>query len=180
MRGSDEELALLAAAGDRAAFGVLVRRHQGLVRGMLARLARDRAEADDLAQEAFMKAWRKIGDLEAAAGFKAWLCSIAYREFLMQRRRRAASERTTEALSAEAAAAPGADPPARLGDLLDLDRALTTLSESERACVVLCYAGGLSHAEAAAATGLPLGTVKSHVARGREKLRDRMMAEAKP
>jgi RNA polymerase sigma-70 factor (ECF subfamily) len=176
---SDEELVALAiATRDRAAFGELVRRHQVAVRGMLARMTRNRALADDLAQEAFLRAFQKIATYRGEGGFKAWLMRIAYTEFLQAHRKRKAVERTMEQLASARAAHAGSAPGADASDALDLDRALAELSENERLCVVLCYASGLTHMEAAEATGLPLGTVKSHVNRGREKLKALLMTEA--
>ncbi len=180
MPASDEDLAaLVAATQDRAAFGELVRRHQALVRGMLARLVGDRTLADDLAQDAFLKAFERIASFRGSSGeglsargqggFKAWLCRIAYTEMLQAHRRRRSRERTRAELQAMEEIGPPVGPDR--GDALDLDRALARLSEGERTCVVLCYACGMSHAEAAEATGLPLGTVKSHVVRGREKMK---------
>ena len=180
MAASDEELvALVVAPKDRAAFGELVARHQGVVRGMLRRLTRDAALADDLAQDAFLRAFQKCASYRGEGGFKSWLCRIAYTEFLQARRKRQSVERTIEQLARarerEEASLAGIDP----GDALDLDRALAALSQDERACVVLCYACGMSHREASHATGLALGTVKSHVARGREKLKALMSVEAR-
>ena len=67
---------------------------------------------------------------------------------------------------------------ARLPEQLDLDRALKTLPENQRICVVLCVATGMSHSEASAATGFPLGTVKSHVNRGVAALRKQLATES--
>ena len=170
MAGEDAELiALVLATGDQRAFSTLVGRHQQAVRGLLMRLCGNHALADDLAQDTFVKAYNKIGGYSGSGSFKAWLCRIAYNEFLMSARKRKAAERALERLKAEpqeTAAHPGAP-----GARIDLDKALAELGEEERACVVMCYAGGLSHGEAADATGLPLGTVKSHVNRGRAKLK---------
>ena len=167
---SDEALAVLVqTAGDQRAFAELVRRHQSLVRAMLSRLMRGASGADDLAQETFVRAYRKIADYSGSGSFKAWLCRIAYTEFLMAARKDRARKRTAEAFGRE----PGEDvqAPGPQGASLDLDRALASLKPEERSCVVLCYANGLSHGEAAEVTGLALGTVKSHVNRGRAKLR---------
>lgn len=166
----DEDLvAAVLAAGDRRAFGALVARHQQAVRALLLRLTRQGALADDLAQETFLKAWTRIGSFRAEGSFKAWLCAIAYSEFLMAARKARATQRLTEGLAAE----PGetSTPPGPGGERVDLDRALAELSEEERTCVVLCYASGLSHSEAAQVAGLPVGTVKSHVNRGRARLK---------
>lgn len=170
MDASDAELVALVVAGDdRRAFGALVARHQKAVRGVLMRLCRNPALADDLAQDAFIKAHARIADYSGTGSFKGWLCRIAYTEFLMSARKRKSADRAMERLQAE----PGEDhvPAGPAGARIDLDRALATLGEEERTCVVMCYAGGMSHSEAADATGLPLGTVKSHVNRGRARLK---------
>lgn len=170
MKASDEDLvALVLAARDRDAFGELVRRHQALVRAMLMRMCRNHAQADDLAQDTFIRAFNKIEGFKGEGTFKAWLCRIAYTEFLMHARKRKSAQRTSEALAREPEETNEA--PRAAGQSLDLDRALATLKEDERTCVILCYANGLTHGEAAEVTGLPLGTVKSHVNRGRDKLR---------
>jgi RNA polymerase sigma-70 factor, ECF subfamily len=155
----------IAAARDGSlpAFERLVRRHQGVVRGFLRRLAGDADQADDLAQEVFVLAWRKLGDFEARGTFRGWLCRVAYTRFLQHRRADLARARAHSARS-DVPASGNAD------IALDLDRAMTTLSEDQRAAIALCYGEGLSHGEAAEVLGMPLGTVKSHVARGREKL----------
>lgn len=168
----DIDLARDAASGQEAAFEALVRRHQGAVRGTARRLARHAAEADDIAQAAFLTAWRKIASYRGES-FKAWICTIAYREFLQAKRKL-----KTEVEFDEGAHIVAFDTSAaRLPEHLDLERALKTLPENQRICVVLCVASGLSHAEAASATGFPLGTVKSHVNRGVAALRKQLAAE---
>lgn len=172
---SDEELiALVVAAKDGAAFGELVRRHQGVVRGLMQRMCGNHALADDLSQEAFIKAYNKIGSYTGKGSFRAWLCRIAYNEFLMSARKRKATEKAMERFKPEVE---GVEAPRDMGSVVDLDRGLKVLKEDERVCVTLCYAAGMSHAEASEATGMPLGTVKSHVNRGREKLKAWFEAE---
>lgn len=172
MAASDEELvALVIATKDRDAFGELVRRHQSVVRGMMTRMCRNRALADDLAQDAFIRAYEKIGSFQGAGAFRSWLCAIAYNEFLMARRKRKSAERALEKLRGHAETEPQGTIDWERGDAMDLDRALAALSDPERTCIVLCYSCGMSHSEAAEATGMPLGTVKSHVNRGREKMK---------
>jgi RNA polymerase sigma factor (sigma-70 family) len=166
---SDEELvALVVAAKDGAAFSELVRRHQGVVRGMMARMCGNHALADDLAQEAFIKAFNKIDSFTGSGSFRGWLCRIAYNEFLMSARKRKATDKAMERFKQDV---DDVEAPRDMGSVVDLDRALKTLKEDERTCVVMCYASGMSHSEAAEVTGMPLGTVKSHVNRGREKLK---------
>jgi RNA polymerase sigma factor (sigma-70 family) len=154
-----------AAAGDAAAFAALVREHQSRVRAFLRRLTRgDATLADDLAQETFLEAFRKIAQYRSEGSFGGWLCGIAWSRFLMERRKR-----KEEPLDAPDETL-GADPRPMTEAKLDLERAMARLSEPERAALTLCYALGHSHGEAAEILSLPLGTVKSHVLRGREKL----------
>jgi RNA polymerase sigma-70 factor (ECF subfamily) len=158
----ESNLIARAAAGDSAAFALLVRQNQSPLRGFLRRLTRaDHALADDLAQETMLEAWRKLPQYRGEGSFTGWLNRIAWSRFLMEARKRK---------------------PELLGDLpeqaietspdtkLDLERAMAKLSANERAALTLCYALGHSNEEASAILGLPLGTVKSHILRGRDKL----------
>ena len=165
----DVELAALAAAGDRSAFGELVRRHGSAVRGLLRRMGAPAAEADDVAQDAFLIAFERVGEFRGQGTFVAWVRKIAARAYL----RRLQRERKIAALTAADEAEDVAATPDAAGRM-DLDDALRGLGAAERICVSMCYGAGLSHAEAADALNLPLGTVKSHVKRGLEKLRARL------
>jgi RNA polymerase sigma factor (sigma-70 family) len=165
----DVELAALAAAGDRVAFGELVRRHGSAVRGLLRRMGAQASLADDLAQDAFLTAFEKITEFRGEGTFSAWVRKIAARLYV----RRWRKERHLEALDGEL------DEGASGGELsavsrIDLDEALKGLNATERMCISLCYGAGLSHAEAAEVLNAPLGTVKSHVKRGLDKLRGRL------
>lgn len=164
---TDQQLASDAAKGSERAYGELVRRHQATVRGMARRLSGSAADGDDIAQTAFLTGWRRISTF-AGGTFRAWICTITYREFLQARRRSRPEVEFDEKVhliafdrSADVA-----------GDNMDLARALATLPDAQRICVTLCVAAGLSHSEAARTTGWPLGTVKSHVQRGVSALRD--------
>jgi RNA polymerase sigma-70 factor (ECF subfamily) len=159
-------LIALARRGGDSAFEELVRRRQTWIRGLLRRWSGDAQLADDLAQEAFVRAWKNLPRLESPAAFGGWLRQIALNVWLDYTRRRNVSltaledgEAADEVSHADAGAA------------LDLERALAALRPPERLCIVLALAEGMTHAEVARATGLPLGTVKSHVARGTAKLR---------
>lgn len=154
-------LAARAAAGDAAAFAALVRAHEGSVRRFLARLSG--GEADDLAQDVFLTAWRKAGRYDATGSYRGWLFRIGYHAFLDARRSGLRRELREQQLAPDAA----------VGDLdlsLDLNRALATLSGRERAAALLCFAEGCSHGEAAAIMQVPLGTLKSILARARAAL----------
>lgn len=165
----DLELAALAAAGDRRAFGELARRHGSAVRALLRRMGAEAALADDLAQDAFLAAFESIGDFRGEGPFVGWVKRIAARLYLKRWRRRAELDPVEAEEILEAADGEG-DAALRL----DLDGALAALTPAERLCVTLCYGAGLSHAEAAAALKAPLGTVKSHVKRGLDKLKRRL------
>jgi RNA polymerase sigma-70 factor (ECF subfamily) len=167
----DLDLVALAAAGDRRAFGELVRRHGSAVRWLLRRMGADPALADDLAQDAFLAAFEQIAEFRGEGAFQGWVKRIAARLYVKRWRRDARLDLMADPPEPEAPAARGE---AGAADRIDLDEALKALSPVERVCVSLCYGGGLSHAEAAAALNTPLGTVKSHVKRGLDKLRARM------
>jgi RNA polymerase sigma-70 factor (ECF subfamily) len=159
-----------AASGDHRAFAELVRRRQGMVRGLMRRLSGDGALAEDLAQLAFVQAWRQFGKLNSPQAFGGWLRAIAVNVWLQEVRRAPARFEATTADPVEPEAE-GPGPADLAATRLDLSRALLRLKEAERVCVVLAYAEGLSHGEIAEATGWPLGTVKSNVARGAGRLR---------
>lgn len=153
---------------DRRAFEQLIRRHQGMVRAQLRRLLRgDDAKADDLAQETFLLAWRKLHQFRGEARFSTWLFRIAYSRFLQARRKSSA------ALPDMDGSAPATDIVAREAiDLrLDIERAMRSLSETEQIVVLHVVQLGLSHDEAAYVLAMPIGTVKSHINRGKAKLR---------
>ena len=163
----DESLVAEAQAGSPQAFSRLVDRHQQAVRAFLRRACGgDWALADDLAQETFLTAWTRIGRLQTGASVRAWLCGIGYNKHLTARRS-AGRDRTREALY-EAEKPVGAG--ACNEDRMALEAAMADLPEEQRACVALCLAADFSHAEASEALGLPLGTVKSHISRGRARL----------
>jgi RNA polymerase sigma-70 factor (ECF subfamily) len=174
MTATDEELVARAvAARDQAAFGELVRRHQSRIRGWLRQLTRNAATADDIAQDAFIKAWDKLHTFGGQGRFAAWLMKIAYTEFLMTHRRAKSEQRLAAALEAQTTEPAAHDPSGEQSVATDLGRMLAILSEEERSAMVLCYAQGLSHAEASEVTGMPVGTIKSHIHRSKEKIRER-------
>jgi len=162
----DVELAAQAAAGGRREFGELVRRHGSAVRALLRRMGAQPSLADDIAQDAFIQAFERCAEFRGEGTFAAWVKRIAARLYIKRvaKEARYVAEIETE----ETVASP--DP----GGLMDLDEALKTLSEPERLCVSLCHGAGMAHPEIATALNLPLGTVKSHVKRGLDKLRARL------
>jgi RNA polymerase sigma-70 factor (ECF subfamily) len=158
---------------DQQAFGELVRRYQSPVRGFLVKMTSgDVHLADDLAQETFVKAWKKLGSFRSEARFSTWLFGIACNEWRMHARGR--KEIALEELDDPPPEPEEASAAAASQLRLDLDEAMKILTAAERVAIVLCCQNGLSHDEAAQALDCPLGTVKTNVLRGKEKLRRRL------
>jgi RNA polymerase sigma factor (sigma-70 family) len=168
---SDSDTALVArviATDDRGAFELLVRRHQSSVRNFLRRLARNDVErANDLAQETFIKVYQGLHSYRGTARFTTWLFRIAYHTFLNEQRSRHDADEFRE--DAHGAVA---DTNANTAAALDVDRALERLPARQRAVFDLHYKKGMTHSEIAEALELPLGTIKSDLVRGHEKLRE--------
>ena len=158
----DDALASATAAGDSAAFTTLVERYEISVRNMLHRLA-GAAEGDDLAQETFTRAWRSAGSYAGGGRYRAWLFRIAWRVYLSSRAGTGQSEEFDSDLHG-ASTTPSPDLS------IDLERAFSLLAPRERAAAVLCFGEGCSHQEAASVLEMPLGTLKSIVARARQQL----------
>ena len=165
----DVELAAQAAAGGRREYGELVRRHGSAVRGLLRRMGASPSLADDVAQDAFLLGFQRCAEFRGQGTFAGWIKKIAARLYL---KRVAHEARYVEAVESEVELFHDA------AGLMDLDEALKTLNETERMCVSLCHGAGMAHPEIAAAMNLPLGTVKSHVKRGLDKLRARLQPAA--
>ena len=168
----DLDLTALSAAGDRRAFGELVRRHGSAVRGLLRRMGAQHAVADDLAQDAFLQAFERIAEFRGEGAFAGWIKRIAARLYIRKWRK----DSKLILVGEDQAQEPQTPGEGAAASRIDLDEAMKQLTPSERLCISLCYGAGLSHGEAAEALGAPLGTVKSHVKRGLDKLRGRMAA----
>jgi len=162
-------VARVLLADDRRAFEQLLRRYQGLVRAQLRRLLKgDHARADDLAQETFLLAWRKLDQFRGDARFSTWLHRIAYTCFLQARRKQSwvadhndGGDETGE----QAAGQPAMDLH------LDIERAMQRLSGAEQMVLLHCVQLGMSHSETSYVLAMPLGTVKTHATQGKAKLR---------
>lgn len=166
----DADAALLSAIGEGSerAFGQLIDRHQHGVRAFLRRLVSP-SDADDLAQETFLAAWTHADTYRGGATVRSWLFAIAWRKAKdCHRRRFRQRRREAQYHEMQAAALSGG---VTAEDRLAVQRALASLPLEQQAALTLCLAHELTHAEVAAVLGMPLGTVKSHVLRGRERLR---------
>jgi RNA polymerase sigma-70 factor (ECF subfamily) len=181
----DQALVQRARRGETAAFGALVREHQHRVVNFIRAMVSDHADAEDLAQETFLRAYRALGRFRGDSTFKTWLYQIAAnaaRTHLARRRDR------PERAAGDAAATPGAFGDPDTGENVEaavihrdaIDRALATLPEELREAVVLRDVEGLEYREIADALGVPLGTVESRIFRGRARLRAALTAAGKP
>jgi RNA polymerase sigma-70 factor (ECF subfamily) len=187
----DEQLiARVVVQDDRHAFSELVRRYQSGVRATLRRLtAGNHALADDLAQETFLSAYRNLRSFRQEARFSTWLFRIATNAFLAEARKRheeLLGDRDAALVDDDddgdgpfaGTASTGGDHARGTALHVDMERALAALSPAERATIVQCYHNDLSHEEAAYVLGCPVGTVKTHILRGKQKLKARLAAWA--
>jgi len=170
----DAELAVLAQAGDREAFGELVRRYAGQARRIARAVLSDPDDADDAAQDGFLAALRHIGRFDPSRPFGPWLLKIVSNAAADRRRRRRV--RHAEPLAPHLATT--GDSPERAADLSGLGAALRAalaeLPERQRTAVVLFDAEGYSHREIGEILGIPEGTVRSDVFHARRALRERL------
>ena len=167
MADSDASLvARVVKDDDRTAFELLVRRYQSPLRNFLRRLARNDPDlADDLAQETFLKVYLSITSFRGTAKFSTWLYRIAYNTFLNSQRKL-----TVQTEFDETRHSPANDPASDAYET-DLDRALSRLGDRQRAVFDLHYRKGMTHREVALALEMPVGTVKSDLARGLDELK---------
>jgi RNA polymerase sigma-70 factor, ECF subfamily len=172
----DQGLVAAAQAGDRRALDTLLRRHYDRIHAVCRRIAGSTRDADDAAQEAMIGIVRGLPRFDGRAKFSTWAYRIATNAALDELRRR--KRRPALAVVAdEDDRADRADPLAarlveRAVDRLAIDAALDELPEDFRTAVVLRDVADLDYAEIAVALGVPVGTVKSRIARGRALLAD--------
>jgi RNA polymerase sigma factor (sigma-70 family) len=154
------QLARRAASGEIAAYEELVGRYEPRLRSLLRRLAGE--IADDLAQETFLAAWRAAGTWRGESAYFTWLTRIAWRQFLSHQRR--TPHGATPSEMPDVIVDPQAERRAAI------DQAMSLLPEKERMAALLCFAEGHSHNEAALVMSVPLGTLKTLLARARRQL----------
>ncbi len=172
----DEDLAARVARGDADAFEALFARYGDLVYSVAYRVLEDRHAAEDIAQEVFLKLWRRPSLFDAARGrFATWLISVTRNRAIDERRvRRRPGRDDAGAMEADPPTAEADDP----GSLAVLVRqreavreALSALPPEQRLAIELAYFGGLTQSEVAERLSLPLGTVKTRIRLGMQKLR---------
>ncbi len=160
-----------AQKGDKRAFERLYREHAGRVYGLCLRMTGEPAEAEDCTQEAFIQAWRKLGQFRGDAGFGTWLHRIAVNTVLA-RRRRARPETALDAVAEPEAVVE--DTPAAS----DLEAAVSSLPRGARDVFVLLAVYGYTHDEAGEMLGVAAGTCKAQLHRARKLLAERLGAAA--
>jgi RNA polymerase sigma-70 factor (ECF subfamily) len=168
------EAALVQAArdGDAPAYRVLVDRYRDRVLGLATRIVRDPGTAEEVAQDAFVRAWQALPAFRGDSRFSTWLYRIAYRRALDERaagERRRTHEVASDTDSLERTA-PLGPRPSDWALRLRLERFVRMLPEAQRACVTLFYADDQSVEEVARVLELPPGTVKTHLFRARKEL----------
>ncbi|NMO02084.1 sigma-70 family RNA polymerase sigma factor [Gordonia sp. TBRC 11910] len=172
---SDDELAGAAAAGDRAAFDVLITRLTPVLLRYLRRMVADPHVAEDLAQETLLHTWKGLPDFAFRSSFRTWMFSIGHRKAVDHYRRRRDVPTETDDFAALASADPE---PADAVEHTSLREALTfelsRLSPAARACWWLREVEGLSHDEIAGVLRLSPGSVRGHLQRSRKQLADRL------
>ncbi len=176
----ESELLDRARRSDQRAFAVLVRRHQGKIRGLLLRLTASRTLADDLAQEVFLRAYRALPGFEGRSSFSTWTYRIAYNVFLNYRTRSRAHLSLPEGMEGDASVSASDESPGHSDLKSDLSQAIASLPPRYRAVVVLYYLRDVTYREIAEILELPIGTVKTHLHRARALLRTRMHGWVKP
>jgi len=163
---SDRELATrVAVSNDPAAFTQLVEQHQLAIRQFLRRLlATDHSTADDLAQETFLVAYKKLHTWRGNGKLKSWLHSIAYRQFLDHIKKHSRMQVMAEVPQE------GFDSRQAMDAEILVQKLLGKLGPLDRTCLTLAYAAGMSHSEISGIVELPLGSVKSRIHRAKLKL----------
>lgn len=169
--GSDEALVGQTKAGEVEAFSELVRRHQTAVYNLCFRFMRDPALAEDMAQEAFIKAFRLLRGFRGDSSFSTWLYRVACSVCLTELGRR--KKRFGIALPLSGAAVEAATPPVSVSDMPEaIRRCVTKLPARYAQAVTLYYLQELSYEEVAAVMQVSLGTLKTWLHRARHQLRE--------
>lgn len=152
---------------DKRAFDKLVKKHQSAVRRMFMNLTLGNAAlSDDLAQDTFIKAYTRLGSFRSMSSFSTWLHRIAYNVFYDYTR----SHRQTDDIDGTPLPETATGGSAAETLHMDLYSALGRLKTDERTCITLQLVDGMSIDGITEVTGMPAGTVKSHLSRGKQKL----------
>lgn len=165
------------AAGDPAAVPDCIARYGGLVWGLARRFLGNPADAEDAVQDVFIELWKNAGRFNPALSSEPTYVTMIARRRLIDRKRRAGRVPPAQTLVEEPPAVPRGPDRAEIGDEAARAAAvLNELREDERRVIVMAIYEGKTHEEIAAATRLPVGTVKTHIRRGLIRVRERLSA----
>ncbi len=184
-REIDQQLVERVQRGDKQAFGLLVSKYQRKLVRLLSRMIRDPAEVEDVAQEAFIKAYRALPNFRGESAFYTWLYRIGVntaKNYLVSQGRRAPTSTEVEAEDAEQYESGELlrdnDTPERLMQTRQIgetvNAAMQALPEELRTAIVLREIEGLSYDEIALMMDCPIGTVRSRIFRAREAIAERL------
>ena len=173
MTSDPTDLIHRAQRGDQAAFEALYRRHAGRVYGLCLRLTADAAEAEELAQDAFVRAWERLASFRGESAFSSWLYRLTVNVvFLHRRAARRRWRRVFTTDDPEAHERPAAREESEPGAALDLERAVAALPPGAREVFVLHDVEGYRHEDIARLSGIAVGTSKAQLFRARRLLRE--------
>lgn len=182
--GTDSALIAAVAAGDEAAMARLYDRFAPLVQAVAVRMLRDRASADELAEDVFVEIWRRAPQFDPArGGLATWIATIARSrgiDRIRARQRQGHVQLGDDDQPVGAITAPSIDPAAGViagEDRSRIERALRRLGADQREALELAYFHGLTQTEIAARLSRPLGTVKTHMRQGLIRLRDELRTQ---
>jgi len=171
---AEPELAEDFRAGDEHALRIAYDRYGGAVFHLATRLLANRADAEDVTQATFVAAWLGRGTFDPdRGGMLGWLLGIARRKAVDRMRSAARDGRATDTIRALPEPPTTGDDPERVLDRLVIADELAQLPVEQRRTLELAFFDDLTHPQISAVTGLPLGTVKSHIRRGMARLRER-------
>ena len=168
-------IARVITSGDQHAFATLIKQYQNAIRQFLRRLtAGEQATADDIAQETFLIIYQKLDTFLGNSSFSTWAHKIAYNCFLKYKQK-AYHRYEIDGFDFSLLEAQVED----IAKDLMIERLMNCLDIAERTCITLSVSAGMSHQEICAVTAFPLGTVKSHINRGKQKLIDKVNGQHK-
>ncbi len=184
---SDARLVELTLGGEQAAFAELVRRYERPVFSVVVRIVRDAELANDICQDAFIRAHRFLRKFDASYRFSSWIFRIAHNVAVDHLRKKRIATVSLDAATESGSASLGdfledekSDAPSGLVERENLagalERALARIRPDYREVMLLRFQRDLSYSEIAGVTGLPLGTVKTHLHRGRKEMAALMRA----
>ncbi|MGH2698395.1 MAG: RNA polymerase sigma factor [Actinomycetota bacterium] len=169
-QGSDHDLLRAFLEGDDQAFNGLMERHEDRIFGLCLKMLHNRSDALEASQEIFITAFRRASSFRGDSAFGTWLYRIGINHCkdVLRKRRDVLLEADQLELGGADTGQPGVEEAAALR--LDLARALASLPDDYREAVIMHDLGGVPYEEIASVTGVPLGTIKSRISRGRRRL----------